>query len=156
EATKNPAASGAEPDTDTTFERVATKAANGAPAAATIATGAEANAVLPANPTTASPAPATDVGSASATPKNDVGPAVPASPPALSADPAAVTTCVSRVLPEGTLRLGKDVNVGYLCTQSDLWGIGRKFNMALAQHGQGPGMVLWAHLGRFDLAAIAL
>ncbi|HVU01041.1 MAG TPA: hypothetical protein VHE30_04785 [Polyangiaceae bacterium] len=83
-----------------------------------------------------------------------------AAPPALSAAPAAppadVTACVRSVLPEGTLRADRDVDVSYLCKQGDLWGIGRKFNLAIAGHGQGPGMVLWAHLGRFDLAAISL
>jgi hypothetical protein len=97
-------------------------------------------------------APATSATVAAAAPAPSGGVAMTA----VSAAPADVTACVQRVLPEGALRVQKDVDVGYLCTKGDLWGIERKFNLAIAQHGQGPGMVLWAHLGRFDLAAIAL
>jgi len=115
----------------------------------------------PADDTTFETVPATSASAAGNGAPVAVAAAAPASSggvamTAVSAAPADVTACVRRVLPEGALRIEKDVDVGYLCTKGDLWGIERKFNLAIAQHGQGPGMVLWAHLGRFDLAAIAL
>lgn len=91
-------------------------------------------------------------------PSAEAEPAAVASalPPPVSAAPAAVTACARAVLPEGTLGTGADIDVGYLCKQGDLWGIARKLNLTIAKRGQGPGMVLWAHLGRYDLAAIAV
>src|SRR5213078_932760 len=54
---------------------------------------------------------------------------------------------------EGALDAGRDV--GFLCTEKDFWSSSLRFNLEIAKHGHGPGMVLWAHLGRFDLAAIS-
>lgn len=89
-----------------------------------------------------------------------------AGPPGLP-DPSATTSaapvapasanpneCVAATLAEGTF--GKVPDVAFLCGETDLWKLARRLNMAVAQHGVGDGMVLWAHLGRFDLAATSL
>lgn len=70
-----------------------------------------------------------------------------------SAAPEDVTACVARTLPDGTLGEGSDV--GFLCAERDFWTTVRKFDLEVAKHGKGPGMVLFAHLGRYDLAAVA-
>jgi serine/threonine protein kinase len=74
-----------------------------------------------------------------------------AAPAGASASP---NDCVARTLTEGTF--GKVPDVAFLCGETDLWKLARRLNMAVAQHGVGEGMVLWAHLGRFDLAATSL
>lgn len=37
-----------------------------------------------------------------------------------------------------------------------MWGIARKFHTHVARHGEGAGLRLWAYLGRYDVAALAL
>jgi serine/threonine-protein kinase len=73
---------------------------------------------------------------------------------ALSASPPTdASACLRATLAPGTLPATGDL--GYVCTGGDMWGIARRFDLQIAKHGTGPGMVLWAHLGRYDLAAIA-
>lgn len=86
----------------------------------------------------------------------DVAEAGSSEPFVMPTTPAGITACARSVLPEGTLGASADLDVGYLCTEGELWGIARKLDLTIAKHGQGPGMVLWAHLGRYDLAAIAV
>jgi serine/threonine-protein kinase len=71
-----------------------------------------------------------------------------------AAAPSDVNACAKATLPEGTA--GDSPDVGGLCTDTDLWGLTRKVNQQVLHHGTGPGLVLWAHLGRFDLAAVGL
>jgi serine/threonine-protein kinase len=91
---------------------------------------------------TSAAAPASSVPGAGA----PVGSASP-SPPG---DPNA---CVLATVPPGTM--GDAPDVGFLCRDEDLWAVARRMNLYVARHGKGPGMVLWASLGRFDLAALA-
>jgi hypothetical protein len=107
----------------------------------------------PAAPSSAAPSPSASNGLEGA-------PAVPAPSASgeapVSALPADVTSCARSVLPAGMLGAGADIDVGYLCKEGDLWGIARKLNLTIVKHGEGPGIVLWAHLGRYDLAAISV
>jgi hypothetical protein len=76
---------------------------------------------------------------------------------ASSPDPSApldANACAAATLPENTLGVSPDV--GSLCTATDLWGMTRKVDQEVLKHGEGDALVLWAHLGRFDLAAVAL
>ena len=70
------------------------------------------------------------------------------------ATPGDVSACAAATLPESTA--GPSPDLGFLCTETDLWGITRKVNQQVLHHGTGSALVLWAHLGRFDLAAVAL
>ena len=83
-------------------------------------------------------------------------PTAASSPPITSNPPADVTSCARSLLPPGTLGSGADVDLGYLCKEGELWGMTRKLDLTVAKHGEAPGMVLWAHLGRYDLAAVAV
>ncbi len=71
-----------------------------------------------------------------------------------AAAPGDVNACAIGTLPEGTI--GDAPELGFLCTDIDLWGLTRKVNQQVLHHGVAPGLVRWAHLGRFDLAAVAL
>lgn len=77
-----------------------------------------------------------------------------AAPSASAAAPGDVNGCAIATLPEGTV--GDAPEIGFLCTGTDLWGLTRKVNQQVLHHGAPPGMIRWAHLGRFDLAAVAL
>ncbi len=68
--------------------------------------------------------------------------------------PLDANACVASALPEKTL--GDAFDVRYLCNGSELWGLTRKVDQQVLRHGQGAGLSLWVHLGRFDLAAVAL
>src|SRR5262249_47534030 len=76
-------------------------------------------------------------------------PAAPSSQAPL--DPSA---CAAATLPDKTL--GSAPSIGFLCSQTDLWGITRKLDSWVLGHGEGPALALWTHLGRFDLAAVAV
>ncbi len=89
--------------------------------------------------------------SASAEPSAAPDPSAATSAAAATASP---NECVATTLAEGTF--GKVPDVAFLCGETDLWKLARRLNMTVAQHGVGEGMVLWAHLGRFDLAATSL
>ncbi|HVW27323.1 MAG TPA: hypothetical protein VHC69_18290 [Polyangiaceae bacterium] len=78
-------------------------------------------------------------------------PGTSAATPVAAGDASA---CAVAILPEGTL--GESPDVGFLCTNTDLWGMTRRVNQQVLRHGTGAGLVSWAHLGRFDLAAVAL
>ncbi len=47
-------------------------------------------------------------------------------------------------------------NLGFLCKETDLWGSTRRMDLEVGKHAEGEGLVTWAHLGRFDLAATAI
>jgi serine/threonine-protein kinase len=105
------------------------------------------------------PAPAEPVATAEATAPGSAAPAAVVAAPAPSeraaaTAPADVNACATATLPEGTV--GDAPDIGFLCTDTDLWGLTRKVNQQVLHHGAGPGLVGWAHLGRFDLAAVAL
>ena len=61
--------------------------------------------------------------------------------------------CLLNTLPEGTLSSG--AHVGFLCDQDEIWTVARRFNQEVARTGSGAGLVQWAHLARYDLAAIS-
>jgi hypothetical protein len=110
---------------------------------------------------TANAVPAAPVANASGTnpPAAPSEPASAESPPGTSAAPSAdalldPSACAAATLPEKTL--GDAPSVPFLCTQTDLWGITRKIDGYVLGHGEGLALVLWAHLGRFDLAAVAV
>jgi serine/threonine-protein kinase len=88
-------------------------------------------------------------------PKEEASPAaVEAEPPAtMSKLPADPTACVRAVLPEGTFRDAPTFD--FLCHGTDLWGATRKMNSRMGLYGHGTGLLTWAHLGRYDLAAVA-
>jgi hypothetical protein len=128
-------------------------------------------AVPPSLPSVAAPSPS------GATDDLVVEPATPAAsialepPPAASAEPTAtaatpasasalagvppgdLNSCVLRMTPEGAVQPGRDF--GFLCKEKEFWSTARRFDLEVAKRGRGPGMVLWAQLGRFDLAAIS-
>jgi hypothetical protein len=64
-----------------------------------------------------------------------------------------VNACAKAILAEGTL--GSTPQVGFLCTEKDLWGMTRRVDLQVLKEGRDPGQALWMHLGRFDLAAVA-
>lgn len=65
-----------------------------------------------------------------------------------------VNACSKALLPAGTL--GEHPDLSYLCAGKEMWSLTLKTNLEVARHGHGDGMVSWVHLGRFDLAAVAL
>lgn len=71
----------------------------------------------------------------------------------LGAPAGDLNACVARLTPEGAIEVGRDF--GFLCKEKEFWSTARRFDLEVAKHGKGPGMVLWAQLGRFDLAAIS-
>lgn len=90
---------------------------------------------------------------ASAAPGAPLAAKLDSSPARTAAPPTDFAGCVAGTTPEGAVGAGRDL--GFLCTEKDFWATSRRFNLEVAKHGHGPGMVLWAHLGRFDLAAIS-
>jgi hypothetical protein len=67
--------------------------------------------------------------------------------------PRDVNACVAETLPDGTV--GTSPVVDFLCSETEFWGTARRMNQYVSKKGSGPGMVGWAYLGRFDLAAVA-
>jgi serine/threonine-protein kinase len=67
--------------------------------------------------------------------------------------PLDANACAKATLPEGTL--GSAPEIGFLCTEKDLWGMTRKVGLEVLKEGRGEGQTLWVHLGRYDLAAVA-
>jgi serine/threonine protein kinase len=88
-------------------------------------------------------------------------PVASAAPPPAAATAAAPTgappgdlnACVARLMPEGAIGAGRDF--GFLCKEKEFWSTARRFDLEVAKHGRGPGMVMWTQIGRFDLAAIS-
>ncbi len=80
--------------------------------------------------------------------------ALPTDAPATPPPPLDVNLCARAALPPGTL--GASTDLGFLCSQTELWAMTRKLDLEIIKRGKGPGVVLWAHLGRFDLAAVAI
>jgi serine/threonine-protein kinase len=132
-------------------------ATRGRPPAATVApppaTAQRSSAVEPATTTAATEAPATASGAPGGAPSVVPSATAPGAS-ALAAAPGDVNACATATLPEGTV--GDSPEIGFLCTDTDLWGLTRKVNQQVLHHGVAPGLVRWAHLGRFDLAAVAL
>src|SRR5262249_29548975 len=86
-------------------------------------------------------------------------PAAPSAEPSSAAPtpvaaPGDLSACVARTMPEGAVAPGRDF--GFLCKEKEFWASSRRFDLEVAKHGKGPGLVLWAQLGRFDLAAISI
>jgi serine/threonine-protein kinase len=124
--------------------------------------GAAANAAA-VSATTAGAVPAETAGLAATGPSHaDAAPA--ASAPAPSASAATPTTanavplepasCIAATLPDGSL--GPDAHASVICTERDVWTAARRFDLEVARTGKGAGMVQWAHLARFDLAAVGV
>jgi len=78
--------------------------------------------------------------------------------PAPSATPSPVFenagACVRGTLPEGMF--GTDASFEFLCKGTDLWGATRKMNSRVGTGARGKGLITWASLGRYDLAAVAI
>jgi hypothetical protein len=107
-----------------------------------------------AAPAEGEPAPAAP-GSASAGAAPEPAPAesgVPA-PAVAPGEAKPLMACLLDTLPQGTLSSG--AHVGFLCDQTEIWTVARRFNQEVARTGSGAGLVQWAHLARFDLAAIS-
>jgi serine/threonine protein kinase len=98
--------------------------------------------------------PVTPAASVATEPAAAASVATPASAaPPVGAPPGDLNACVTRLVPEGAVAPGRDF--GFLCKEKEFWSTARRFDLEVAKHGRGPGMVLWAQLGRFDLAAIS-
>lgn len=130
-----------------------------APSAATVAT----NVVGPAESALAPPVSVVVPSESAVAPSDSVAPAESAVAPMDSAvaptdsavaAPLDVNACAAATLPQKTL--GDAPSIGFLCTGTDVWGLTRKVDQQVLKHGSGDGLSLWAHLGRFDLAAVAL
>jgi hypothetical protein len=103
-----------------------------------------------AAPSAPAPAEASEAPSASA-----AAPEAPSASAAVAGSaPVSIGACLERVLPAGTLSPTQPVD--FLCSTNDMWALARKMNQAVAHGGSGQGLVQWAHLGRFDLAAVAV
>lgn len=61
--------------------------------------------------------------------------------------------CVAGLFPTGTFT--ETPKADYLCQETDLWLIGRKFYSQMTRDGSGDGMVMWVHLGRRELPVLA-
>lgn len=88
-----------------------------------------------------------------------VAPAESAAPAASSEAPAPlpvgdVNACSRALLPAETL--GPTPDLSYLCAEKEMWSVTLRTNLQIAKHGRGEGMVSWMHLGRFDVAAVAI
>lgn len=118
---------------------------------------------VPAEPAAAAPVPATPPSALPIVPSEPTGNTGSEPAPAGSASAAAVSrpntpldvnACARATLPD--LTLGASPEIGFLCAETDLWGMTRRLDLLVLKHGQGEGKNLWLHLGRFDLAAVAM